>query len=52
MALRILICSAAVGAGHGRAASAIQAALTQLRPDALIRHVDVLSLTNPLFRRL
>ena len=49
---RILICSASVGSGHGRAAQAIGAALAQLRPDALVQHVDILSFANPLFRRV
>jgi len=47
-----LVCSASVGSGHGRAASAIVAALARLRPDAYVRHVDILSLTNPIFRRI
>ncbi len=52
MAPRILICSASVGSGHGRAAQAIQSAITRLRPDVFVRHVDVLNFTNPLFRRV
>ena len=51
MAPRILILSASVGAGHMRAADAVQAALKQLVPDAAVRHVDVLELTNRVFRR-
>ncbi|HET6251887.1 MAG TPA: glycosyltransferase [Tepidisphaeraceae bacterium] len=52
MSPRILICSASVGSGHGRAAVALQAALNRLRPDAFVQHVDVLSLTNAIFRRV
>lgn len=52
MAQRILICSASVGAGHGRAAEAIVRALTQLAPGAQVEHVDVLNLTNRIFRRI
>lgn len=48
----ILLCSASAGAGHLRAAEAVQLALTARRPDASIRHVDVLSLATPAFRRL
>jgi processive 1,2-diacylglycerol beta-glucosyltransferase len=51
MAPRILVCSASVGSGHGRAAQAIVKALEQLRPGAVVRHVDVLDFTNPIFRR-
>jgi processive 1,2-diacylglycerol beta-glucosyltransferase len=49
---RILVLSASVGAGHLRAAEAVEAALRQTVPDALVRNVDVLELTNPLFRRI
>jgi processive 1,2-diacylglycerol beta-glucosyltransferase len=47
----ILILSASVGAGHMRAAEAIKSALEQLLPDARVAHVDVLGLTNPVFRK-
>ncbi len=49
---RILILSASVGGGHVRAAQAVELALRQIAPDATIRNTDVLSLTNPAFRRL
>ena len=49
---RILVLSASVGAGHLRAAQAVELALRQLDPAAVVRNVDVLELTNPLFRRL
>lgn len=51
MPRRILICSASVGAGHGRAAEAIFKALAILSPDTLVRHVDILQYTNFVFRR-
>src|SRR5262245_54939366 len=49
---RILVLSAAVGAGHVRAAEAITLALTKRLPDATIKHVDVLKLTNAVFRKV
>lgn len=49
---RILILSASVGAGHTRAAEAVELALRHVAPGAIVRHVDVLSLTNALFRRV
>lgn len=52
MANRILVLSAAVGAGHLRAAQAVELALKELAPDALVKNVDVLTLTNALFRKL
>ena len=52
MARRILILYASVGGGHGRAASALEEAFKSASPDALVRRVDVLDLTNAPFRRL
>jgi processive 1,2-diacylglycerol beta-glucosyltransferase len=52
MAPRILILSASVGAGHLRAAEAVEAALRETAPDAHVANVDVMTLTNTLFRRL
>ena len=52
MAKRILVLSAAVGAGHLRAAEAVTLALRELAPDAVIQNVDVLTLTNAAFRRI
>src|ERR687890_357662 len=52
MAKRILVLSAAVGAGHMRAAQAVELALREVAPDALVRNVDVLTLTNDAFRKL
>jgi processive 1,2-diacylglycerol beta-glucosyltransferase len=49
---RILVLSASVGAGHLRAAQAVELALRETRPDALVRNLDVLELTNAAFRRL
>src|SRR5213595_3790931 len=49
---RILVLSASAGAGHLRAAEAVELALRELAPGAEVRNVDVLSLTGPLFRRL
>src|SRR5687767_4008415 len=52
MSRRILVLSASVGAGHLRAAEAVEAALRQLDPSAVVKNLDVLTLTNALFRRL
>lgn len=52
MAPRILVLSASVGAGHLRAAEAVELALKQTVPHASVRNVDVLEMTNALFRRL
>lgn len=49
---RILILSASVGAGHLRAAQAVELALLETVPSAHVRNQDVLELTNTLFRRL
>ncbi|HTW94576.1 MAG TPA: glycosyltransferase [Tepidisphaeraceae bacterium] len=49
---RVLILSASVGAGHLRAAQAIERALRETAPDALVENVDVLALTNVVFRRI
>src|SRR5437763_4285243 len=52
MAPRILVLSASVGAGHLRAAQAVELALRQLVPDATVRNVDLLTLTNAAFRQV
>ncbi|HWC91275.1 MAG TPA: glycosyltransferase, partial [Pirellulales bacterium] len=44
--------SASVGAGHLRAAQAVELALRELAPEADTRNVDVLDLTNAAFRRV
>jgi processive 1,2-diacylglycerol beta-glucosyltransferase len=52
MPARILVLSASVGAGHLRAAQAVELALRETDPDATVRNVDVLTLTNAPFRKL
>ncbi|MGH7174569.1 MAG: MGDG synthase family glycosyltransferase [Gemmataceae bacterium] len=52
MTTRILVLSASVGAGHLRAAQAVELALRDVVPEATVRNVDVLELTNAPFRRL
>lgn len=52
MPRRVLVLSASVGAGHLRAAQAVELALKELDPTAQIENVDVLELTNGLFRRI
>jgi processive 1,2-diacylglycerol beta-glucosyltransferase len=49
---RILVLSASVGAGHLRAAQAVELALRETVPGATVRNVDVLELTNAAFRRV
>lgn len=49
---RILVLSASVGAGHLRAAEAIALALRQVVPQATVKNLDVLTLTNAAFRRV
>jgi processive 1,2-diacylglycerol beta-glucosyltransferase len=49
---RILVLSASVGAGHMRAAQAVELALRELAPQAVIRNIDVLEMTNAAFRRI
>lgn len=49
---RVLVLSASVGAGHLRAAQAVELALRQTVPQASVKNVDVLELTNVAFRRL
>src|SRR5262245_33953949 len=52
MSRRVLILSASVGAGHLRAAQAVELAAKLLLPDATVQNIDVLSLTNLAFRRV
>lgn len=52
MPANILVLSASVGAGHMRAAQAVELALRQLAPDAQVRNIDLLTLTNAAFRRV
>ena len=49
---RILILSARVGAGHMRAAEAIEHAYKESSADDFVDHVETLDYANPLFRRL
>ena len=52
MSRRILVLSASVGAGHLRAAQAVELAIKEIAPDASAQNLDVLELTNAAFRRL
>ncbi len=49
---RILILTASVGAGHIRAAEALELALQQLSPSAHIRNVDLMTCATAAFRRV
>src|SRR6187431_2056957 len=49
---KVLVLSASVGAGHMRAAQAVELAFRQTVPDALVKNVDVLTLTNIAFRKI
>jgi len=49
---RILILSASAGAGHVRAAEAIEKAIIQMSAAREVRHVDTLDYTNRVFRNL
>ena len=52
MQTRVLVLSASVGAGHLRAAEAVELALKQVAPDAEVQNRDVLDFTNVIFRRM
>ncbi len=49
---RVLILSASAGAGHLRAAQAIERALAETGGAKEVRNVDTLDFTNPMFRNL
>ena len=49
---KVLILSAAVGAGHLRAAEALEKKFIQMNAAEEVKNIDVLDYTNPLFRRL
>jgi processive 1,2-diacylglycerol beta-glucosyltransferase len=49
---RVLILSASAGAGHVRAADALQKAFTEAQAARDVRHVDALQYTNKVFRHL
>src|SRR5438552_4626335 len=53
MPTRVLVLSASVGAGHLRAAQAVELALREMAPPgAVIKNIDVLTLTNAPFRKI
>jgi processive 1,2-diacylglycerol beta-glucosyltransferase len=52
MSKRILVLSASVGAGHLRAAQAVEKALKILDPEASVENFDVMDYTNAAFRRM
>ncbi len=52
MSRRVLILSASVGAGHLRAAEALELAMKELDPQATVENIDVLQFTNAVFRRV
>lgn len=52
MPRRALILSASVGAGHLRAAEAVELATKSLDPDAIVKNEDVLDLATATFRRV
>lgn len=49
---KVLILSASAGAGHLRAAEALERAFKQMNAAAEVRHVDTLDYTNKVFRHL
>ena len=49
---RVLILSASAGAGHLRAAEAVEKAFVRAGAAREVRNLDVLQYTNPLFRRI
>jgi processive 1,2-diacylglycerol beta-glucosyltransferase len=52
MLKKALLLSASAGAGHIRAAQALEKAFVELDPTLEVRHLDVLDYTNKLFRHL
>ena len=50
--MRILVLSASVGAGHVRAAEAVEAAIRQTTAKVTIANYDVLTLMSPAFRKV
>lgn len=52
MSKEVLILSASVGAGHLRAAQAIERAFAETGSAQSVHNYDTLEFTNPLFRRL
>jgi len=49
--MKLLLISANAGAGHIRAAAALEEAARELHPKAEIRNVDILEFTDPIYRR-
>ena len=49
---KVLVLSASAGAGHVRAAEAVEKAFHELGAAREVRHVDTLDYTNKLFRHL
>ena len=49
---KVLVLSASAGAGHIRAAQAVERAFARLNAAEEIRHIDTLEFTNKVFRRL
>ena len=49
---KVLVLSASAGAGHTRAAQAVERAFHEMGAAREVRHVDTLEYTNKLFRRL
>lgn len=49
---RILLCSVSAGAGHVRAAAAVEAAITAVHPGVEVRHIDAMDFVPRAFRRL
>jgi processive 1,2-diacylglycerol beta-glucosyltransferase len=52
MGRRVLILAAGVGSGHNQAASAVEAGVAAIEPDAEVRRLDILETTNEVFNRL
>lgn len=52
MLKKVLLLSASAGAGHIRAAQALEKAFNELEPNLEVLHLDVLDYTNKLFRHL
>ena len=49
---KVLLLSASAGAGHVRAAEAVERAFQETSKDTQVRHIDVLQYTNKVFRHL
>jgi len=49
---KVLVLSASAGAGHVRAAEAIEGAIREMGAASEVRHIDTLAYTNKLFRHL